>query len=372
MEVKTEDINKSDVKIAGGNIQEFREGDTNVRVSIERQGMRPDLIPVLKESQNLPAKPFFVGREKVIDEIMSGLDPAERTWIVSIDGVGGIGKTALALLIGHRCWEEKRFEAVVWTEAKETYLTADGIKKGEPALRSLDDLLNTIARVFGANQLIQLKQNEKQQEIYDLLKTKRTLLIIDNLETLSEEEAEAIGRFLRRTPNTTKTIITSRHRLGEGEQVVRLKGMEREEAIPLLSNECRIKGVHISEEEQMKIYNRTGGMPLAMVCVIGQMSVKELSSQRVIERLDEAAGSPLLEFCFRESLNMLERNEDRLFRLMAVFAAPVGLKVLKATSGITDRLDLEDGLGRLIKLSLINKEDGSYYLLPLTKTFGIQ
>ncbi|MFH1860950.1 MAG: tetratricopeptide repeat protein [bacterium] len=344
----------------------------NVRVVVEREGMRPDLISAPKEPQNLPAKAFFVGREKVMGEIMSALDPQERTWIVSIDGVGGAGKTALALEIGYRCWEEKRFEVVVWTEAKSTYLTADGIRKEKPALTCLDDLLNEIAKVFGAYQIIKLRQDEKRLDVYDLLKSKKTLLIIDNLETLSEEECGTIGQFLRRTPNTCKIIITSRYRLGEGERVVRLKEMKKEDALQLLSHECKKKDVSISSDQQIKIYERTGGIPLAMVWVIGQMSVKGLSPERVIERLGQAVDSPLLEFCFRDSLKLLDRDTDRLFRLMAVFAAPVNMEVLKATSGITDQLDLEDALARLIKLSLINKEDDSYYLLPLTKTFALQ
>ncbi|MBI4777306.1 hypothetical protein HY792_00030 [Candidatus Desantisbacteria bacterium] len=49
--------------------------------------------------------------------------------------------------------------------------------------------------------------------------------------------------------------------------------------------------------------------------------------------MSHASGSPLLEFCFRESLNLLKRDADRLFRLMAVFAAPVDMEILEANQG---------------------------------------
>ena len=72
--------------------------------------------------------------------------------MVTIDGIGGIGKSALALEIAHRYLrnydqipEEERFDAIIWVSAKQSVLTADGIKPRQQAFRTLDDIYVAVA-----------------------------------------------------------------------------------------------------------------------------------------------------------------------------------------------------------------------------------
>src|SRR4051812_19549875 len=45
---------------------------------------------------------IFVGRQKEIARCQEALLPDDRDWGIVIDGIGGIGKTALALEVAHR------------------------------------------------------------------------------------------------------------------------------------------------------------------------------------------------------------------------------------------------------------------------------
>ena len=47
-----------------------------------------------KIPNNLPRRAAFFGRTKELDLVMRALSPADRTWGVLVDGIGGIGKTA--------------------------------------------------------------------------------------------------------------------------------------------------------------------------------------------------------------------------------------------------------------------------------------
>src|SRR5947209_13487347 len=89
----------------------------------------------------------FVGRINELEGILEALSPSTRAWIISLTGVGGIGKSELAIKAAHMVVERKLFTSVVWITAKDSWLTYEGIKT-EYSFVSLDDLLNTITEVL--------------------------------------------------------------------------------------------------------------------------------------------------------------------------------------------------------------------------------
>src|SRR6266567_906146 len=83
-------------------------------------------IPTLPmNGSNLPNRHTnFVGRRDEIGKVMEAL--ASRAWIVTIDGMGGIGKTTLALEVSHLCRERTsdyasipKFKGYIWTSARD-------------------------------------------------------------------------------------------------------------------------------------------------------------------------------------------------------------------------------------------------------------
>lgn len=84
---------------------------------------------------NLPQPDYvrFVGRETELTKLHTLLSPDNRTWVIVIDGIGGIGKSSLALEVAHdylnrfvELPERQCFKAIIWTSAKALTLTADG------------------------------------------------------------------------------------------------------------------------------------------------------------------------------------------------------------------------------------------------------
>jgi hypothetical protein len=93
---------------------------------------------------NLPRRAAFFGRIKEMDMVMRALSPADRTWGVLVDGIGGIGKSALAVEAAYRAQEAGAFDAFVFITAKQNILAPGGIREQTPAARTLDDFLRLV------------------------------------------------------------------------------------------------------------------------------------------------------------------------------------------------------------------------------------
>ena len=98
---------------------------------------------------NLPRRPYFVGREAELKAVLQSLQPNSRTFIIGIEGIGGVGKSALAIEVSHRCLETDLFESVIWISAKESILTLHGIEPIIPEAKSLSDILIAIGTSLG-------------------------------------------------------------------------------------------------------------------------------------------------------------------------------------------------------------------------------
>lgn len=99
-----------------------------------------------------------------------------------IDGIGGIGKTALAIEVAYICKERNTFDAFIFVSAKRERLEANGIRENNLANYTLDGLINEVARALNQPGVIQLTESgEKQRVLLDALRPQRALLILITL-----------------------------------------------------------------------------------------------------------------------------------------------------------------------------------------------
>lgn len=320
---------------------------------------------------NLPRRPYFVGREEEIRAVLQSLQPNSRTFIVGIEGIGGVGKSAIATEISHRCIENDLFESVIWISAKESVLTLHGIEPIIPEAKSLSDILITIGTSLGNPTIGNLSIQDQIKRAYSLLARRTTLLVLDNFESLSKNEQRDILDFLRRSPITLKVIVTSRERVTEG-QIIRLQGLSFEESNALLEWDAQQKNIQLTPEQNKYLVDLTGGLPLALLWVQGQIAVLGYSVTQVLDKLSLDADLPILQYCFNHSWNLLRHhNERKLLFVLALHPEAVSRNALKEISGIEDEDGFEAALSDLVQLTLIEHEPERDYfsILPLTRRF---
>ena len=164
----------------------------------------PTTNPVNNVRANIPDEDelrYFVGRsdqKRTIREEIIEI-PNQNGFIY---GAGGIGKTALLIQISKELYNEKvirnvLFENIIWISAKTDYYDYihGTIERRSPKFRTLEQIIEAILEFFEFSDLEEYEIDDKRRFILDSLKEKRTLLVIDNFETILPEEGDKIIRF---------------------------------------------------------------------------------------------------------------------------------------------------------------------------------
>ncbi len=324
---------------------------------------------------NLPNPEYgkFVGRGEELHKIHAILKPYPYSQhaLVTIDGIGGIGKSTLALEAAYHYLRnydhlsaDERFGAIIWASAKRTILTAEGIQTRHQSLNTLEDIYSLIAAALQREDITRARAEEQPEIVRLALTRQRTLLIVDNLETIDDE---SVMTFLRELPAPTKAIVTTRHRIDVA-YPIRLEGMPLDDAQSLIDHECEKKGVTLSKDDAEKLYRRTGGVPLAVVWSISQMGFG-YSANAVLDRLG-IPSNDIVAFCFTGSLEFIkEKSPHHVLMVLSMFVTDGSREALGYITKLSP-LDLDDSLVALEKLSIVNKEGNRFSFLPLTKTFA--
>lgn len=348
---------------------------------------------------NLPKRAYtkFVGRNQELGRLLQLLSFERGSNLISIDGVGGVGKTTLVLEAAYRCLEVSQrettqniveeFEAIIFTSAKREYLTPDGILPRLQSERNLRDILRTIAKTLEKTEITYKPLEEQLEQIREILPP-QTLLIIDNLDTIDETDQDKLLGFLYDLPSMVKTVITTRKQ--KLFVPIRLDCLPQEDGLALINHEFEEKLIKpnlsneshqvqdLSSEETVQLYEKTNGIPAAIVYAIGQLAYG-YQLEDILNRIAEATGD-VARFIFSDSVNSLkEQPAHKILMTLALLPRPVEQKTLQEIT-LEDQIGISQGLAQLQQLSLIRvhqkqKKYGlqqqRYGLLPFTRKYAL-
>ena len=328
-----------------------------------------------KVRDNLPPhQSEFFGREKERADILKSL--RSHSSPISIEGLGGVGKTTLAIEIAHSCLAgpqavlDPPFEYVVWVSAKD---------KPEQE-HWLNDVLDIIAWTLDSPSLKKLSEEQieqKKAETNRLLRAWRTLLIIDNFETIDDPDLET---WMHSIPDPSKVLITSRTQLSSTRPIA-LKGLENPQAVELIRSHAQSLGldsvVVADEKVLLRLVEVTGGNPKAMSMALGFLKRGKLSLKEVIERLSVASRTVdgVFDNLFGWSWDVMTEDAKEVLLVTSFFVDFVSKEALEYTTGQIE-YDLENAVEELVELNLLEIKGESavvsqrYSIHPLTRAFA--
>jgi tetratricopeptide (TPR) repeat protein len=338
---------------------------------------------------NLPRQEHeFIGRSEALNRLLKLLSRTSRYWLISIVGPGGIGKSALALEASLRCMTRTNlpidvdatnlaFDGFIWTSAKSKYFLNGTVNPSYAVHSNLEaivaEIINVLAPAFRAKPTA-----DQRAQVIHLLGTKRILLIVDNLEAVNDPNVLA---FLKDLPSPSKAIITDRRQIHESASIA-LGDLEQKEANELVQVRCEQETNHLLKlnEEQIKmIVSRTGGIPLAIHLVIGQILLGHGSPETILGRI-KGDDSALLMFLFDDSYVNVSETARKILQRLSLLNSPTAGQILALGLG-NDAA--ENGIIELLESGLLSEQrdinadtsavcglmDRRYRLLPLLRDY---
>lgn len=317
----------------------------------------------------LPQETF--GLEKALSDLTQRLIDQDDMGVVVINGIGGIGKTHLALVAAYQILTTFLFEGVIWVRV-------DPYSGRDPA--ALENHLNQIFHQIGRQLVIEEDDPPilSSPQIYSRLKAAPHLVVIDNIEFFDELDVllEGIGSLIF----PSKFLITSRVRADVRHPIFHLTlgQLNPQASLALIASQARQLGIAELEDPDSTwaatLFEYLGGHPQALRMVISLATVLPLSEILAdFKATDSKEVQNLYHHIYEQSWRLLSPAAQEVLESLTLGGSD-GM-VLSQLQAVVDlsRADLLNGIAELAKRSLVellgSAERRRYAIHRLTEAF---
>lgn len=301
----------------------------------------------------------FSGRHTELDQIT---ELAAGGGVVVICGMGGVGKTRLAVRAGHQLMTDGRFT--------DLQLAVD-LRGYDPEWSPADPaaVLDGFLRHLGmpGEQIRQLDLAARTAALRQLLAGKRALVLLDNA-----ANADQVSPLIAETHGCL-TLITSRRALPNlaGTTQLVVDALNPTQSVDLLRQVCGPDRIDADSSAAKAIARSLGGLPLALDLVAARIraspdwTLVDHHERLVRRRLDDAVNVSL-----RVSYDDLRPDQQRLFRLLALHPGDI---TVYAAAALTDarQAAVQEHLDQLVAANvLLQRSPGRYGFHDLVRVFA--
>lgn len=317
------------------------------------------------------------GGGQLLQQMTHWLQQKDGPRMISIEGLGGIGKTALARTVANHLADTSDLEGIAWISARHEWLTDQGdLQPVTDPIRSLTDIMTRLAAQLGQTELAGLAVEEKITRLQPVLAAAPHLVVIDNLETL--DDVTLLLPALAALKDSARFLLTSRHTLSRYPFVHRLPvpPLSLADSRALIESELIRRGrdFQLETATMTRLHNMIGGVPLALKLTAAQLA--HLPLEDVMAGLQQASRQPserLFAYIYRRTWQLLdEPAKALLLSLLSIAADGEGVSWLRLMSDLPED-KFEAALRQLTAYSLLevagSPDTPVYRLHRLTTTF---
>jgi DNA-binding SARP family transcriptional activator len=341
-----------------------------IRGLVEAPRLQPKPLPPLPdilEAETIPFQspvqvPYFLGRDEEVARFKAGLAQPSQSRIYCLAGMGGVGKTSLAIHLAHALRDD----------------FPDGVLWANSATNDPMVIAENWAQAYGYDFSGLPDIESRALALQGILAEKQALLILDDV--------TSAARIRPLLPNRGKCIVllTSRNvdlALALDAQPVYLAELAPEDSYQLLTQIVGANRVTTQETAAVEICRLLQNLPLAVTIAAWYLTSRprrklaDFAAQLHDEtsRLDLELGDRQVRASFAISWQALDEVQRCVFAQLAVFEGrPFSAEALAAVAEM-DRYAALDRLDALVTLSLLNEEGERHYRQhPLLADFAYE
>lgn len=328
-----------------------------------------------------PSYEQLFGVAHALSALTNILNTPTAPWIIALEGMGGIGKTALADAVLRQAITQTFYTGFGWVSARQQRLHPSGFIQtlDKPALTAEELIEQLCTQLLTEVMLPQPFALKTALPILTArLKSAPYLIAIDNLETVTD--LHELLPTLQLLSHPTRFLVTSRAHLQAetATYTYAVPPLQATDALALVRHEAHLRNLPdlatASDSQLQAIYTTVGGNPLALRLVVGQTQLHDLPT--VLADLQGARGQAvenLYNYIYRYAWDNLDDLARRV--LLAMPFMPEQGEGVAHLIGICqlDAPELHDALAQLAALNLVHHQrslmSSRYTIHSLTRTF---
>ncbi|WP_162909794.1 ATP-binding protein [Aggregatilinea lenta] len=317
------------------------------------------------------------GVEAFVEHLTALLHSPSAPPFISLEGIGGIGKTALAREVAWRLNRQPDWHGVLWISAQsERFTNAGHLDPINNPVRTADDVIAEIARQLSLDEFSGAPSALTFNRVRSALSRRQHLVVLDRVDALADPDL-LLSRMAQ-LAESTRFMLTSRNGLGGCPyvQVVKVPELSLEHSEALLRDALMAAGRTsvLADDPLVAIFDAVGGNPLALKFFAFQLT--RLPLTRVLQDLRTAQSemvANLYAYLYRQSWQSLRPPACALLSKATAQSPALGQDNFRHV-GHCSTASLESAVEQLIACSLV-KVSGSlqapqYRLHTLTHTFS--
>ena len=309
------------------------------------------------------------GVEDVSFQVMEYLKNMQEGGIISIRGIGGMGKTTVAdYAIRKFIQQEQSIVGLVWISAKQQFLTESGIL-GSHTQIDLLQIFDELGHKLGIPDVVRWPLEQKVDRIASMLRKEPYLVVIDNLETV--KDFQRLIPWLHRLGAPTRFVLTSRETVPSLASIyhIALEELSKAASLALIEHIAQEKGT--ADFDPIALYELVGGNPLAIILAVSQM--RYLPPMEILEGIHSGAVEDLYTFVFWRSWSVLNTEAREVLFAIQRAGDQLDWQWLSMVF-VPSNYNLQEIMQQLIDLSLVQPQIGEggrriYTIHRLTSTF---
>jgi tetratricopeptide (TPR) repeat protein len=292
----------------------------------------------------------FVGRTTELQQLRAFLNnPHKKRWLLV--GDGGKGKTAIAYTFAREVIEASPSGlcAVFWLSAKRRKYQLDRVVDiPNPDFSTLTECVDRLLVSYGHHDALEFPAHDREEQLLMLLDELPVLLVVDDLDSVTEENEDVIEFLTLRVPQTESNVLFTSRRpfTGMGKTLTRVSGLPKDDALQFVESRWEGEGLgrhELGMREREKVVEICEGSPLYMgdlLRLIASVAARtgDFDPAQVIGDWCSQEGDTVRRYALQREMDMLTVKARRVLEAMAIAGRLVTVEEIAVLTALSEQV----------------------------------